>query len=170
MSPLPARLAACELCAAGPEALRTSVLVQHARGGSIQFDVCDRCATAVRRLIAVAGASTASGSGQIVVDANERPSAPDTETVAPDVVGEPVIILEFTEPFRADDGVLYAVRAYGQCRADGTWIGWLAFIGSDDLATRRTARETTQSNRDHLAYWASGLQQSYLDGAFNRAN
>jgi hypothetical protein len=123
----------------------------------------------MRRLIAVAGASAASGPAHVVVDTHVPPPASAPENVAPDTVGEPVVVHEFRERFRTDDGLLCTVRAYGQGRADGTWIGWLAFIGPDGVITRRTARETTQSSREHLAYWATGLQPSYLEGSFTRA-
>jgi hypothetical protein len=33
----------------------------------------------------------------------------------------------------------------------------------------RTDRETTQSNHEDLAYWATGLGDAYLQGAFSRA-
>jgi hypothetical protein len=33
----------------------------------------------------------------------------------------------------------------------------------------RTGRETTQPNRDAVAYWASGLEPVYFEGAFVRA-
>ena len=33
----------------------------------------------------------------------------------------------------------------------------------------RTNQETSQPNQGALAYWASGLQASYLEGAFKRA-
>jgi hypothetical protein len=88
--------------------------------------------------------------------------------LAPDSVGAPVLVHDFLEPFVAADGQTYVVRAYGQERADGTWIGWLTFVAADGQTVKRTARETTQSSRDQLAYWASGLQQSYFEGAFNR--
>ena len=35
---------------------------------------------------------------------------------------------------------------------------------------RRSGRETTQSNREHLAYWATGLEPTYFEGAFSRAS
>jgi hypothetical protein len=33
----------------------------------------------------------------------------------------------------------------------------------------RTSEETSQPTRDDVAYWASGLEPIYLDGAFRRA-
>lgn len=32
----------------------------------------------------------------------------------------------------------------------------------------RTARETTQPNRDAIAYWAAGIEPIYLEGALKR--
>jgi hypothetical protein len=146
------------------------VLVWHPRGGAIQVAVCDRCTAAVRRLIALAGAAGSGGPAQIVVSTSElAPSAQDVESVVIDLVGQPAMVHEFTEPFRAEDGQLYTVRVWGQGRADGTWIGWLLFVPQGGGEVRRTPRETTQSNREHLYYWATGVQQSYLEGAFSRA-
>ena len=53
---------------------------------------------------------------------------------------------------------------------DGTWIGWLTFVGIDDAVVRKTPRETSQSSLDHLQYWATGLQASYFEGAFARSS
>jgi hypothetical protein len=78
------------------------------------------------------------------------------------------LIHEFMEPFRASDGVLYDVRVLGRQREDGTWVGWLEF-DNPIAGKRKTDRETTQSNAEGLAYWASGLEPIYLEGAFDRA-
>lgn len=150
--------------------LRASVLVWHSRGGAIQVAVCDRCNAAVRRLIALAGAAGSGGPAQIVVRTEVGPPVQDVESVIVDLVGEPALIHEFTDAFRAEDGQLYTVHVWGQGRADGTWIGWLEFVAQDSGATCHTPRETTQSNREHLYYWATGVQQSYLTGAFSRAS
>jgi hypothetical protein len=63
----------------------------------------------------------------------------------------------------------YTARAYGEERADGNREGWLEFHSAAG-AVRRTERETTQPGREALAYWASGLEPVYLDGAFTRAS
>ena len=55
----------------------------------------------------------------------------------------------------------------GLPRADGTWAGRVAFVSG--TVTRRTDQETSQPNREALAYWASGLELVYLEGAFGRA-
>src|SRR5437879_1710341 len=170
MGGLTPRVDVCELCSTGGEMLRASVLVWHPRGGAIQVAVCDRCTAAVRRLIALAGAAGSGGPAQILVRTELSPAVQDVESVVADLVGEPALIHEFTDAFRAEDGQLYTVRVWGQGRADGTWIGWLEFVAQKSGATRRTPRETTQSNREDLYYWATGVQPSYLSGAFNRAS
>jgi hypothetical protein len=131
----------------------------------------------MRRLVAVAGGAGPGGPTTLRIDddyadayAQNSPETPVAEALSADMVGEPVLIYEYNEPFRADDGQLYVVRAFGQSRADGTWIGWLAFVGADGQTVRRTPRETTQSNRAHLEYWATGLQPSYLEGSFARSS
>jgi hypothetical protein len=180
IAPLPAQVDACELCTVNPEMLRAAVVVRHPRGGVVQLAACDRCAAAVRRLIAVAGGATSVGPAHVVSGAGNRSEAVAVEpatgrplavdAVGSDTIGDPVMIHEFLEAFEDEYGRLYAVRAYGQERTDGTWIGWLSFISSDAQLTRRTGRETTQSSREHLEYWATGIQPSYLEGAFRRAS
>ena len=56
---------------------------------------------------------------------------------------------------------------HGAARPDGTWIGWIEFVNG---TTRlRTEQETSQPNREALAYWATGLEDVYFEGALNRA-
>src|SRR5205814_6429032 len=44
------------------------------------------------------------------------------------------------------------------------------FVAADGRGpVLRTDRETTQPNRAAIAYWASGLEPVYLEGAFDRA-
>ena len=78
------------------------------------------------------------------------------------------LIHTFSQPLRTATGEVYTVAAHGQERTDGTWIGWLVFT-SDAGRQLRTGREATQPSRDHLAYWATGLEPVYLEGAFSRA-
>ena len=77
------------------------------------------------------------------------------------------LIHEFQCPVIAD-GVEYVARAYGAERPNGLWDGWIEFIGEDGVPIC-TDRETTQSGRGAVAYWASGLEPVYLEGAFERA-
>lgn len=67
------------------------------------------------------------------------------------------------------DGVEYAARAYGRQGPDGTWIGWFEFGAVDGTRTLVTNSETTQPNRQAVAYWAGGIEPVYLEGAYARA-
>ncbi len=61
-------------------------------------------------------------------------------------------------------------EATARREADGTWIGWIEFHPLDGEGVfLRTSQETSQPNRAALAYWASGLEPIYFEGAFNRA-
>jgi hypothetical protein len=81
------------------------------------------------------------------------------------------LIQTYAETVRDAEGVEYVAHVYGEAREDGTWEGWLEFAPAGGAgAARRTGRETTQPDRDALAYWASGLEPIYLDGAFARAS
>jgi hypothetical protein len=80
------------------------------------------------------------------------------------------LIQRFAGEIRADDGRLYAAEVRGARRAGGTWEGWIEFRPSGGSGpVLRTGRETTQPDRDALAYWASGLEPLYFDGALGRA-
>src|SRR4029450_2468275 len=81
----------------------------------------------------------------------------------------PVLILELTQEVQDTAGIPYVVRVYGSQGVDGTGEGWLEFVAVGAALVRRTPRETTQSNREDLAYWATGLEPAYLQGAFARA-
>lgn len=82
----------------------------------------------------------------------------------------PELIHEYSYLYRSESGKAYAMRAWGEARGDGTWEGWLEFLPTDNGgAALRTGRETTQPNRDAVAYWASGLEPVYFEGAFVRA-
>jgi hypothetical protein len=80
------------------------------------------------------------------------------------------LIQTYAVTLRDSRGDEYVAHAYGEARADGTWEGWLEFEPAGDGTPRRTGRETTQPDRQALAYWASGLEPLYLDGAFARAS
>lgn len=79
------------------------------------------------------------------------------------------LIQTYAETVGDAGGVEHTAHAYGEERADGNWEGWLEFHSAAG-AVRRTHRETTQPNREALAYWASGLEPIYLEGAFNRSS
>ena len=76
---------------------------------------------------------------------------------------------EYTHQLANENGVAYKVYAYSEPRADGTWEGWIEFKPSDSSQPiLRTDRETTQPDKTALAYWASGLEPLYFEGAFAR--
>jgi hypothetical protein len=81
------------------------------------------------------------------------------------------LIQEFTSEIADADGHLYSARAMGRQRKGRTvWEGWLEFTpaGGGGIV-RRSPVETTQPNREALAYWASGIEPVYLEGALERA-
>jgi hypothetical protein len=133
----------------------------------VQFAVCDWCVQALRRLAAATGghAVFALAEGGIPAPAGRR-AIPD----GPRPVGPPVLVHEFAEHVRdPTDGTIYVARVYGRARADNTWEGWIQFVAVGAAVVLRTDQETTQSNREGVAYWASGLEPVYLEGAFARA-
>jgi hypothetical protein len=81
------------------------------------------------------------------------------------------LIQRYEPKLHDDNGVIYTVTAWGEETLQGTWEGWLEFYPSDNRnAILRTDRETTQSNRSAVEYWASGLEPLYFEGAFARAH
>jgi hypothetical protein len=80
------------------------------------------------------------------------------------------MIQEYRNQVQTREGVSYTIRAYGQLRSDGNWEGWLEFQPRNNpRPALKTGRETTQPDRSALAYWASGLEPVYLEGALERA-
>lgn len=77
------------------------------------------------------------------------------------------VLVEFAAPVTAE-GAVYTARACGVEGQDGLWQGWIEFVAADG-ETLRTARETTQPNRQDTVYWATGLSPVYLEGALGRA-
>ena len=80
------------------------------------------------------------------------------------------VIQHYAAQARDEEGTTYEVFACGEETAGGTWEGWLEFRPADaSKPLLRTVRETTQPDRQALAYWASGLEPLYFEGAFARA-
>lgn len=74
-------------------------------------------------------------------------------------------LIDLTGP----DGTIYdRALVYAEPNGRTTWAGFLEFLPQrgDPL---RTGHETTQSNIEGVAYWATGLELVYLDGALGRA-
>lgn len=80
------------------------------------------------------------------------------------------LIQRYKHRVRSPGGVSYLAQVYGRLRPDGNWEGWLEFRLENAVGTvLRTDRETTQPDEVTLAYWASGLEPVYLEGALLRA-
>jgi len=78
------------------------------------------------------------------------------------------VLHEYPEAVTSDAGKNYMARVCGAEMAGGTWQGWIEFIPLGDGDPIRSARETTQPNRQDTAYWATGLTPVYLQGALRR--
>jgi hypothetical protein len=79
------------------------------------------------------------------------------------------VLVAFEEPVRDDLGE-YQARAIGRRGEDGMWEGWIEFVpldGSTEVLV--TGVETTQPEKEHLVYWATGLTPVFLEGALHRA-
>jgi hypothetical protein len=69
-----------------------------------------------------------------------------------------------------EDGFVYdRARVYAAPLPGGTWEAWIEFVAADRSRTLRSGRETTQRHLDGVAYWATGLEPVYFEGAFARA-
>lgn len=78
------------------------------------------------------------------------------------------VVREFEGVFRDGDS-RYRARVVAASYRGTTWQGWIEFIPIAGGAPRRTDWETVQPDRGAVAYWAEGLEDLYLDGAFERA-
>lgn len=80
------------------------------------------------------------------------------------------LLQEYSTRVSGPDGTTYVVRSYAEERAAGTWTGWLEFHPTDaGKPVLRTDHETSQPNREAAAYWATGLELIYFEGALARA-
>ena len=67
-------------------------------------------------------------------------------------------------------GVVYdRARVYAERLETGRWEAFIEFVAADGTHTIRSPRETTQRNLDDVAYWATGLEAVYFEGALDRA-
>ena len=180
----PARVGTCQLCATDGIAVAAAAVVRHSRGVALQLAACDRCERALRRLTAALGSAVvaepplvleapavrqtvASSRSAVVADSVVRTPA---RVPAAAVRGAPQLVSKLTSEVVSTDGRSWTVGVYGEPRGDGTWVGWLTFEPADGGVVRRTRQETSQPDRTALEYWATGLQPSYLKGAFDRAS
>lgn len=78
------------------------------------------------------------------------------------------VLVQFQEPVSTQRGTVFIPRVCGRPAPDGGWEGWIEFVPDDGSEVLRSQRETRQSDRDALLYWATGLTQVYLEGALER--
>jgi hypothetical protein len=80
------------------------------------------------------------------------------------------LVHDHTVDLVAEDGTGYdRVFVYAEPQSGGTWQAWLEFVSRDGERVLQTDRETTQSSLEGVAYWATGLQATYFEGALDRA-
>ena len=69
-----------------------------------------------------------------------------------------------------NDGVVFdRIRVYAEPHSAGQWAGVIEFLSADGTRVLRTERETTQNKVADVAYWATGLELVYFEGALDRA-
>jgi hypothetical protein len=78
------------------------------------------------------------------------------------------VLVQFQEPVSSPEGTFYTARVCGRPAPDVGWEGWIEFVPGDGSQVLRSQRETRQSDRDALLYWATGLTQVYLEGSLTR--
>ncbi len=161
----------CELCATDPVPLEAVVVVRHTEGGTVQLVACDRCTRALRRVAALIGAE-----GQLTPATTLLATSPTPSGAVPHLRTRPrprvlhaEVLAQLEDHVLDTDGTDYVVRVCGGPRRDSMWVGWLEFVAVGSRRFRRTGQETTQSGREDLRYWASGLGMAYFEGAFTRA-
>jgi hypothetical protein len=80
------------------------------------------------------------------------------------------LVHERSITLRDDQGTVYdRARVYAVAQADGRWGGYIDFVPDDDGDSVRSPRETTQRSVEDVAYWATGLELIYFEGALDRA-
>src|SRR6266581_8734820 len=83
---------------------------------------------------------------------------------------EPLLLQTFDTPFIDSSSETYDVQAYAQSRPEDTWQGRLIFTRRGDGKSLATGVETTQPSMEAVQYWATGLEPTYFEGAFDRAS
>ena len=156
----------CELCGTDSDVPSVAVVVANPRGSVVELAACDRCVRALRRLAAISGGHAAFG--RMTPARLPRSVGPKVSSrLSP--AGSPVLVHESLDAVRDENGRLYMPRAYALRRKDNTWEGWLEFVAVGSPEVLRTRSETTQKRREDVEFWATGLEPTYLEGAFERA-
>jgi hypothetical protein len=67
------------------------------------------------------------------------------------------------------DDTAYVAQIWASEMTDGRWEAWILFVPITTGQARRTERDTTQTSRAAVEYWASSVTSIYLQGAFARS-
>ena len=87
-----------------------------------------------------------------------------TDVAAKELVHERTIAL------RSEQGTSYDLaRVYAVAQADGRFGGLIEFVPTGGGDPIPSPRETTQRSVEDVAYWATGLELIYFEGALSRA-
>ena len=79
------------------------------------------------------------------------------------------LVHERTIALRDEQGTLYDVgRVYAVAQADGRFGGFIEFVPTGGGEPVTSPRETTQRSVEDVAYWATGLELVYFEGALDR--
>jgi hypothetical protein len=71
---------------------------------------------------------------------------------------------------KGPDGTTYdRALVYAEPNGRTTWAGFVEFVPAKGDRSLRTGHETTQSNIEGVAYWGTGLEPVFLEGALARA-
>ena len=97
-------------------------------------------------------------------EATPRPRAQALKVRA----GMPAAVHQYRIQVHDAAGKAYNIEAWGE-KHGNVWYGWLEFLPLGGTAVLRTDRETTQPDWEALKYWASGLEPTYFEGAFQGA-
>src|SRR5262245_9435873 len=95
--------------------------------------------------------------------------ARDPSSPAPSARARIQFVQHYTHVLASPTGERYVAQAYMDRQLGGLWEAWLVFFPLDTGSALVTDRETTQSTREHIIYWATGLAETYLLGALERA-
>jgi hypothetical protein len=79
------------------------------------------------------------------------------------------LIHQYSSPLEGPTGRRYLAHACADQAPGGLWEGWFLFLPQDGGEALATDRETTQSKREDVVYWSTGIEPVYLEGAFRRA-
>lgn len=79
------------------------------------------------------------------------------------------MLREFPTLVGSVDDSAYVAQIWAREMGNGGWEAWIVFVPVATGLPRRTERDTIQTTRAAVEYWASGVTSIYLQGAFARS-